>query len=231
MFETRHTAASSLHYHRHSTAYAAIVLEGAYVEVLDGTPRRCASGALVLHAPGEEHADHFTLGTRCLNIDLPASIATHCGRWVADADLRAAAHRLAKYYVAGERAKALQALETFVGLLGRSGVAGSQLPDWLASSLSNFDWAGTTPLRQAALNAGVHVTHFSREFRRYVGMTPSTYRRELRVERASKMLTGSYTSLARIALQCGFSDQSHFTRVFAESLALSPGRYRRIFVR
>jgi AraC family transcriptional regulator len=41
------------------------------------------------------------------------------------------------------------------------------------------------------------------------------------------MLTTDY-SLAEISLRCGFFDQSHFTRVFAEATRETPGRWRQI---
>jgi transcriptional regulator GlxA family with amidase domain len=64
-----------------------------------------------------------------------------------------------------------------------------------------------------------------------MGMTPSAYRRASRIRLASKMLLQSEASLASIAQRCGFDDQSHFNNAFRSSLQLSPGRYRRAFVR
>jgi len=40
--------------------------------------------------------------------------------------------------------------------------------------------------------------------------------------------TSRYLELADIALLCGFTDQSHFTRVFSRSEGYSPGRWRRL---
>jgi AraC-like DNA-binding protein len=41
------------------------------------------------------------------------------------------------------------------------------------------------------------------------------------------MLTTDY-SLVEISLKCGFSDQSHFTRVFTKATGETPGRWRQI---
>jgi AraC-like DNA-binding protein len=42
------------------------------------------------------------------------------------------------------------------------------------------------------------------------------------------MLRGSETSLADIALACGFADQSHFTRTFTRVFGISPGAWRKL---
>jgi AraC family transcriptional regulator len=44
---------------------------------------------------------------------------------------------------------------------------------------------------------------------------------------ARQLLRESALPLADIAVQCGFADQSHFTRVFSGRTGLSPGRWRR----
>jgi AraC-like DNA-binding protein len=43
-------------------------------------------------------------------------------------------------------------------------------------------------------------------------------------------LLNSDATLADIAVGCGFADQSHFTRVFARQIGLTPGQWRRLNV-
>jgi transcriptional regulator GlxA family with amidase domain len=62
-------------------------------------------------------------------------------------------------------------------------------------------------------------------------MTPGGYRRRERVRAASSLLLHSSAPLSRIALACGFSDQSHLTNVFREATGVSPRCYRRAFAR
>ena len=50
---------------------------------------------------------------------------------------------------------------------------------------------------------------------------------EQRIEKAKQLLVDSKLSLAQIAWTCGFADQSHFTRVFAQLAQSSPGHWRR----
>jgi AraC-like DNA-binding protein len=69
-------------------------------------------------------------------------------------------------------------------------------------------------------------TEFSRVFRRLEGVPPRLYLQERRVERAKRLL-GSDRPISEIALELGFYDQSHFTRVFKQLTGETPGTYRR----
>ena len=93
-----------------------------------------------------------------------------------------------------------------------------ELPPWLRSVIDGFPWEEAVPLREAAAIAGLHESHFSRAFRRHVGMTANAYRARARIRLASKMLLTTTVPIARIASSTGFSDQSHLTRAFSRSL-------------
>ena len=67
--------------------------------------------------------------------------------------------------------------------------------------------------------------HFVRLFRRHVGMTPHAWQLDQRIVRARSLLDRDL-SLADIALQLGFADQSHFQRAFKQRVAATPGEYQ-----
>lgn len=68
---------------------------------------------------------------------------------------------------------------------------------------------------------------FFRAFRETVGSTPYQWLLTQRIDRARHLLAGTDLPLVEIALACGFSDQSHFTRIFGRVEGMSPGRWRR----
>ncbi|HSC86208.1 MAG TPA: AraC family transcriptional regulator [Polyangiaceae bacterium] len=68
---------------------------------------------------------------------------------------------------------------------------------------------------------------FFESFRTTVGVTPYQWLLSQRVERARRLLLETNLPLMEVALSCGFSDQSHFTRIFRRIEGLSPGRWRR----
>lgn len=69
-----------------------------------------------------------------------------------------------------------------------------------------------------------------RLFRVRYGVTPFGYQRNLRVERACNALRRG-ESLAEIATNLGFADQSHLGRAFRKVMGATPGQYRQSFVR
>jgi AraC family transcriptional regulator len=74
--------------------------------------------------------------------------------------------------------------------------------------------------------AGLSSFHFSRAFARATGHPPHRYVMLKRVERAVTLLRGSSLSLAEIAFQTGFADQSHMARHVRQRHGISPKALR-----
>jgi len=82
-------------------------------------------------------------------------------------------------------------------------------------------------LGDLAAAAGLSRFHFSRLFRRHIGMTPAFYVERTRIERAKAMIRVGQVSLADVAYAVGFADQSHFTRRFRHHEGCTPSDYLR----
>jgi AraC-like DNA-binding protein len=87
--------------------------------------------------------------------------------------------------------------------------------------------SGDVPLATVARECGLSLTSFSRAFRKSVGVPPYRWLIQQRIASAKRLLRDDPMSLAEIALACGFSDQSHFTRFFSAAVGVSPGAWRR----
>ncbi|MBS1369911.1 MAG: helix-turn-helix domain-containing protein [Lentisphaeria bacterium] len=86
-------------------------------------------------------------------------------------------------------------------------------------------------LQVADLAAEVNLTQktLERQFRKHTGSSPAAYLAALRLERAAEMLRRrTDRSITEIALRCGFSDITYFSRVFRKRYALSPREYRKM---
>ncbi len=69
--------------------------------------------------------------------------------------------------------------------------------------------------------------HFARQFKRATGLPPHQYVIARRVERAKQFLHGGGDlSLAEVAAQTGFSDQSQFSRHFKRIVGVAPGQFQ-----
>lgn len=75
----------------------------------------------------------------------------------------------------------------------------------------------------------VHLSpsHFSTLIRREAGATFTELLNRMRIDRAAEMLVRTDKPIAAIALECGFRDQSYFTKVFKRYRNTTPRRYRR----
>jgi AraC-like DNA-binding protein len=69
-------------------------------------------------------------------------------------------------------------------------------------------------------------SQFRKRFVKLFKIAPSKFINRIRVQTAAKLLLSSDDPIAEIALQCGFCDQSYFTRQFSSFFGLTPKRYR-----
>lgn len=70
-------------------------------------------------------------------------------------------------------------------------------------------------------------SQFRRAFKAAVGQSPHSFLNKRRLNRATTLLAKTEQSIAQIALDCGFSSQSHMTTVFSKRLGTTPNRFRK----
>jgi AraC-like DNA-binding protein len=86
----------------------------------------------------------------------------------------------------------------------------------------------TLNLKEISQSLNVHPSYLSREFSKHFdNLSFGDYIRKLRIEKSIELLKNSRHSLAEIAYLTGFSDQSHFTRIFKAQTGSNPSDYRK----
>ena len=82
-------------------------------------------------------------------------------------------------------------------------------------------------VKHVAALCGLSRSYFERAFKVSFGTPPHRLLVRQRVRQAAEMLEQTSEGIGSIALNCGFADQSHLTRVFRENVGLSPAAWRR----
>jgi AraC-like DNA-binding protein len=80
---------------------------------------------------------------------------------------------------------------------------------------------------RVAAECNLSVSHFAHAFRRTFGRPPHRWLMERRIDAVKNLLLTSRSTLAEVASQCGFADQSALSRTFKRVLGESPGEWRR----
>ena len=86
---------------------------------------------------------------------------------------------------------------------------------------------GRITLRSVARDVGISYCHFSKVFKQSMGMTPTNYIAERRIEQAKRLMEETDLAISEIALRTGFSGQSHFATSFRRLAGVNPRSFRR----
>lgn len=151
--------------------------------------------------------------------------------------LSAALGLLAEATERGERLLADQALTAAVGHLFLDPRYGGEKPIALRGGLApvvrrrliehiDASLDRTITLQELAVLASLSEFHLQRMFRVSCGVSPHVFVLYRRIDRARRMLAGN-EPIAQIATACGFSSQSHMTRMFKTVTGTTPSAYRR----
>lgn len=109
---------------------------------------------------------------------------------------------------------------------------GRKMPEW-AENLKEMiqdqmDTNMTLSLQQASQELEINPAYLSREFSRYFdNLSFGDYMRKLRIDKAKLLIETTVHSLTEIAYLTGFSDQSHFNRIFKKHTGQSPSAYKK----
>ena len=97
-----------------------------------------------------------------------------------------------------------------------------QVTDWMAEHVADeFD------LERLAAQVGLSKFHFQRLFKGAVGVSPSRYHINLRMNEARRLLRETKMNVVDVALEVGYSSPSRFAQLFRRESGLSPSDYRR----
>jgi AraC family transcriptional regulator len=229
--------------HAHDSALITLVLSGDATEENRGRSRNLQAQTLLFTPAYEMHGHQFRNEGRWLNMQVSDS-------WLARVAAGNAAlpvlTQLLQNHTAVAWANRIRtelrqhdavsqlaiegALLLLLTDLSRAQSSGERTrPRWLVIVEDAIEASVAEPPSVDALAsmAGVHASHLLRTFKRHHGMTIASYVRKRRIERARGEIGAGKRPLSSIALDAGFADQSHFTRVFRQTYGETPGHYAR----
>lgn len=210
---------------RHRQAIVTLVLDGELREGFDDGTQRCARWQLHFKPAGVPHVTGA--GPRGVHMRLLALDPGHEGLPSVPTLSRCAvmAARAFGKLEAIARGDA-GAMRELIGAFMPRPEATAPVPTWLTEAYERAADPSLT-LRDLAREFRVHPVYLARRMRRHYGRSPGELRRTARVGRAVRGLTEGSASLADLAFELGYADQSHFTREFRRETGGSPGRFRR----
>ena len=240
--------------HGHEKALVSLLLGGSYTERFGSRRLDHRPLGLAFHPAGMEHRDEAGAGFSMFVIELEpdgplrhfADLASRPPRHIDSIDslgVLAAAWSLRAQLLANDSPCAATSESLVFDLLSdldrhrdrEERACGETRPKWLAGVVERLrsSYREGVSFTGVAAEAGVHVGHLWRVFRRAEGCSPSTYLQRLRCRHVvSRLARGDeQVRLADLALEAGFSDQSHLNRVFKRTFGIAPGALRASLLR
>jgi AraC-like DNA-binding protein len=115
-------------------------------------------------------------------------------------------------------------------LLKPSARSGKKIPAW-AKEIKEIiqDHIDTSlTLKEISKDLKISPSYLSREFSKHFGnLSFGEYIQKQRIDKAKDLMTSHAYSLTEIAYLTGFSDQSHFTRIFKKTTGQNPSEFRK----
>jgi AraC family transcriptional regulator len=228
--------------HSHEATHIIFVIGGEYVSTA-GNHQRLLPARSVIYVPaGTTHCNRpATRETRILAVSISAQQIEQAMDYarlpeseldMQHGEIALLANRLQAECARWSKSSSLVAAGLCLEMLGTfaaQATAAEKIPPrWLktARELLHEQCCDGVSVEGVAAEVGVHPIHLSRTFRKFFRCTAGEYARACRFERALALVRSGRRSLAYIAQECGFSDQSHFCKAFRHHLGRTPAEFR-----
>jgi AraC-like DNA-binding protein len=225
---THYPGAGNHPLHAHDHLQVSFLLAGELIEEVEGREHFACAGGRGHKPAGARHRDSWgPQGVLMFTLRLWAPQELWEPGWIAGgtpAGIASLVRIFAQEVDPGRREEA--ATDLLAGVPHATCARGDP-PPWLERARESIhDAPQLLHIGQAAGEGGVNPAHLSRMFRRFYGMPPSIYRRRVLLARAASALVRSNVPLAQVAVQAGFFDQAHLSRVMRAEIGLTPGQAR-----
>jgi AraC family transcriptional regulator len=239
--EVVHQKRVSVPQHSHELGHFQLLLDGSYSENCGGRDISLQPMTISWHRPGIIHKDEIGhQGGRFFMIEMQPSSIEKLKEFAGLPDDFYARHdplvwlgyRLYHEFKNWQFCSELVAegitLEMLAHSVRKPRINEKQPPAWLLRIVEklNEEFTENFSTEQLASEARVHPVHLAAVFRQFYHETMGEYVQKLRVDHASRLLFDKELPLSEIALSTGFSDQSHFTRIFKRLVGVTPGAFR-----
>ena len=239
--EVVHTRPISVPKHSHELGHFQLLLDGSYLENCGGKSVASRPMTISWHRPGIIHKDEIgAQGGRFFMIEMhPRAIEQmkQFARLPADFYARHSPlvwlgcrlyHEFKNWQLCSELVAEGISLEMLAFAARQQLSSEKQPPGWLARVVEKLteEFTENFSTEELATEANVHPVHLAAVFRQFYNETMGEYVQKLRVAHASRLLLDKEIPLAEIAYCAGFSDQSHFTRIFKRFVGVTPGAFR-----
>jgi AraC family transcriptional regulator len=240
-----HTHARALPSHAHQAGFVSLMLQGQYRETTGLTQFGYRPFSCVYHPPGMDHRDEIgQAGVSMLTLEFKPELfdamdfAAVNLRSITDLSGNRTAWELVDLYrrISSRPANDLDIEARAVALAFSIVKSSAHVPRDLRSlqrarEYIHAHFGDNLTLAQVARAAGVHPVYLGQIFRQEFGETLGDYLNRIRVRAAAELLANSDRPLSAVALDLGFYDQSHFTRVFRQLTGGTPGMFRKEYAR
>jgi AraC-like DNA-binding protein len=212
-----------------------LVLAGSVSEKGAHREVHATAGSVGLKAACFGHQTRFgDAGATVLSVLLPDELLAHlgssaalaAGRWRDSDTATLAAMRLALALGREDPAGAAHALRALLPEFLAAGSPARHVPARIGRIVADLEAFMPLPVEELADRERVHPVVLGRQFRQALGCSITAYRQRRRVARVARALAGGRDALVDVALDHGFSDLSHMTRVFRRELEAPPGEFR-----
>jgi AraC family transcriptional regulator len=231
-------------WHFHENNHLSFILEGGNREYRRNGDSTVVPGNIMLYRSGEWHRNSNTQHpSQNINLEIEDSFLTHY-----EASFPAGPHNelhtfqasapltAIKVYhdcLAADQHSTLSIHQQLLALLqtGNAPQHEKQLFGGRAlkvAELLHDRWNENISLQDLSIITQLHPVTVSRHFAAYFNCSLGEYMRKIRIGKALFLVRQTDDSLTGIAYQCGFFDQSHFTRTFREQTGFLPKDFRKL---